>query len=100
MGVMLGPFAVIGRKVRRRNFMIEWMVLLIQNTRADASRRKKTAQEKTPAEPMLVGARFWIDRGVHSLSRVVQPGASSMSCENLSRWKAPIDPSESPPWPA
>jgi hypothetical protein len=43
-------------KVRRRNFLIEWMVLLIQNTRADASRRKMSAQEKTPAAQMFVRA--------------------------------------------
>jgi hypothetical protein len=56
MGVMLEPFAVISRKVRQRNLMIEWMVLLIENTRADASRRKMSAQEKTPTAQMLVRA--------------------------------------------
>ena len=56
MGVMLGPFAEISCKVRRRNLLIEWMVLLIQNTRADASRRKMSAQEKIPAALMFVRA--------------------------------------------
>ena len=49
MGVLPGSMVTGSSKVRRRNLLIEWMVLLIQNTRADASRRKMSAQEKIPA---------------------------------------------------
>jgi hypothetical protein len=44
--MMPGPRAASNSKVRRRNLLIEWMVLLIQYTRGDAWARRIAAQEE------------------------------------------------------
>jgi hypothetical protein len=56
MKALPGSTVASERKARQRNLLIEWMVLLIQNTRVDAPRRKMLAQEKTPARQMFVRA--------------------------------------------
>jgi hypothetical protein len=56
MAARSGSMAVNSRKLRERSLLIEWMVLLIQNTRADASHRKMSAQGKTPVAQIFVRA--------------------------------------------
>jgi len=61
MKALPGSTVASDRKARQRNLLIEWMVLLLQNTRADASRRKMSVQEKTPSHGCLFQhASRWI----------------------------------------
>jgi hypothetical protein len=54
MVMIPGPKAASKSKVRRRNLLIEWMVLLIQNTRADPWIRKTSEQEEIAPDSIFL----------------------------------------------